>query len=171
MTTTATPRTASNGQPRPTLASQLDRLDGILDGLDAALAGAVQEAVEQAVKQAVQAVLTEVLTNRPLQEQLHQAATPAPPSEEPHGPPSMPQRLWQAATAGLRRTVRAVRQAGRSARMALLTAGGVMAGVVYAARQRLISVATAVYRRGKALPSKAGNALARLLPTFAFGGT
>lgn len=46
MTTTATTRTPSNGQPRQTLASQLDRLDGILDGLDAALAGAVQEAVE-----------------------------------------------------------------------------------------------------------------------------
>src|SRR5690349_14287872 len=57
-------RTNSDGQPRKTLASQLDRLDGILDGLDRALTGAVQDAVEQAVKQAVQAVLAEVLTNR-----------------------------------------------------------------------------------------------------------
>jgi hypothetical protein len=64
MTTTA--RTNSDGQPRKTLASQIDRLDGILDRLDVALAGAVQEAVEQAAKQAVLSVLTEVLTNRDL---------------------------------------------------------------------------------------------------------
>src|SRR5262249_57632999 len=82
--TTAT-RTNLDGQPRKTLASQIDRLDGILDGLDAALAGAVQETVEQAVKQAVQAVLTEVLTNRDLQEQLQLAAQPALQSEEPCG--------------------------------------------------------------------------------------
>ncbi len=101
-TTTTTPRTDSNGQSRKTLASQLDRLDGILDGLDAALAGAVQEAVEQAVKQAVQAVLTEVLTNRELQEQLQQAAQPAPPAEEPRSKKNTPNRLWQAATEGAR---------------------------------------------------------------------
>ena len=52
-------RTNIDGQQRKTLASQLDRLDGILDGLDSALTGAVQEAVSMAVKQAVQAVLAE----------------------------------------------------------------------------------------------------------------
>jgi hypothetical protein len=40
ITMTATVRTNSNVQPRQTLASQPDRLDGILDGLDATLAGA-----------------------------------------------------------------------------------------------------------------------------------
>ncbi len=59
-------RTNNDGQSRKTLASQLDRLEGILDGLDVALAGAVQEVVEQAV----QVVLTEVLANRQFQEQL-----------------------------------------------------------------------------------------------------
>jgi hypothetical protein len=44
MTMTATVRTNSNVQPCQTLASQIDRLDGIRDGLDAALAGTVQEA-------------------------------------------------------------------------------------------------------------------------------
>src|SRR5215831_12962688 len=117
MTTTPATRTASNGQPRKTLASQIDRLDGILDGLDAALAGAVQEAVEQAVKQAVQAVLTEVLTNRQLQEELQKAAQPAPPPEEHHGQPSVPQRLWKATTAGVRRTVQAVKIAGHGVGM------------------------------------------------------
>jgi hypothetical protein len=171
MTTTPATRTNSNGQPRKTLASQLDRLDGILDGLDAAPAGAVQEAVEQAVKQAVQAVLTEVLTNRQLQEELQQAAQPASSPEEHHGQQSMPKRLWQATTAGVRRTVQAVRKAGRSVGIALLAAGGMVAGVVYAARRRIISAATTLYRQGKSLLGKAGSALARLLPTFAFGGT
>jgi hypothetical protein len=171
MTTTPATRTPSNGQPRKTLASQIDRLDGILDGLDAALAGAVQEAVEQAVKQAVQAVLTEVLTNRQLQEQLQQAAQPAPSPEEHDGQQSMPYRLWQATTAGVRRTIQALQKAGRGVGMALLAAGGVVAGLVYAARRRIASVATAVYRQGKTLLGKAGSALARLLPTIAFGGT
>src|SRR5579859_7658475 len=170
MTTTATPRTNNNGSPRQTLASQLDRLDGILDGLDAALAGAVQEAIEQAVKQAVQAVLTEVLTNRPLQEALHQAAQPTP-LEESHGQQSLPQWFWQATTAGLRRSIQAVQKAGRGARMALVAAGGVVASVLYAARRRLVSVVSAVYRRGQTLLGQAGQALARLLPTFARGGT
>ena len=125
---TATARTNINGQPRKTLASQIDRLDGILDGLDAALAGAVQEAVEQAVKQAVQAVLTEVLTNRELQEQLQQAAQPAPPPEPPRGKKSTPNRLWQATTEAARQTVQKVKQFGRGVGMALLAAGGVVAG-------------------------------------------
>src|SRR5690348_11180943 len=98
-------RTNIDGQPRKTLASQLDRLDGILDGLDAALAGAVQDAVEQAVKQAVQAVLTEVLTNRELQEQLQQAAQHTPPPEKPQGKPSLANRLWHATIEGVQRTV------------------------------------------------------------------
>jgi hypothetical protein len=171
MTTTPATRTNSNGPPRQTLASQLDRLDGILDGLDAALAGAVQEAVEQAVQQAVQAVLTEVLTNRPLQEQLQQAAQPTLPPERHDGQQSMPQRLWQATAAGMQRTVQAVQQAGRGVSMALLAAGGMVVGVVYAARRRIASVSAAVYRQAKTLLGKAGNALAPLLPTFAFGGT
>jgi hypothetical protein len=57
-------KTPANGPSRKTLASQLDRLEGMLDGFDTALAEAVPEAVEQAVKQAVQA---EVLTNHDLQ--------------------------------------------------------------------------------------------------------
>src|SRR6478609_9877411 len=116
MTTTTT--THSNGQSRKTLASQIDRLDGILDGLDAALAGAVQEAVEQAVKQAVQAVLTEVLTNRQLQQQLQQAAQPAPPPEPPHAGKNTANRLWQATTEGVRRTVQSVMRMGRGVGMA-----------------------------------------------------
>ncbi len=125
MTATTTPRTTSNGQPRKTLASQLDRLDGILDGLDAALSGAVQDAVEQAVKQAVQAVLTEVLTNRELQ----QAAQPVAPAEPPHGKPSMSYRLWQATTESVRRTVQKVKQLGHGVGVALMAAGSVVAGI------------------------------------------
>jgi hypothetical protein len=163
-------RTNNDSQPRKTLASQIDRLDNILDGLDAALAGAVQEAVEQAVKQAVQAVLTEVLTNRPLQEQLQQAAPPAPPSAEPRGQKSTPNRWWQATTQRVRQAVQTVKQMGRGVGMALLATGAVVAAVVYAARDRIASMATAVYRQGKRLVHKALGALTSYLPSFAFGG-
>ena len=61
---TATMRTNSNVQPRKTLASQLDRLDGILDGLDAALAGAVQEARGQSTTVAVPRVIEPSSSNR-----------------------------------------------------------------------------------------------------------
>ena len=167
--TTAT-RTNLNDQPRKTLSSQLDRLDGILDGLDAALAGAVQEAVEQAVKQAVQAVLTEVLTNRELQEQLHQAAQPAPPIEPPPSKQSMLNRLGQATTECVRRTAQTVKKFGRRVGIALVACGGVVAGVVYAARKQIVSVATAVYRYGKRLAHGVISPLMRFLPSFAFGG-
>jgi aromatic ring hydroxylase len=164
-------KTNVNGQERKTLASQIDRLDGILDGLDAALAGAVQEAVEQAVKQAVQAVLTEVLTNRELQEQLQQAAQVAPPPEPPHGQKTTASRLWQATTAAARRAVQKVKQFGHGVGVALVAAGGVVAGIIYAARKRIASAAVAVYDVGKGLLGKAGTALARRLPMCAFGAT
>jgi hypothetical protein len=73
-----------NGRTRKSLATQLDRLDGILDGLADALNGAVAEAVKDAVgvavQEAVQAVLTEVLANPQVLERLRgpQGATPAP---------------------------------------------------------------------------------------------
>ncbi len=94
-----------DGEPRKTLASQLDHLDSILDGLDSALAGAVQEAASMAVKEVVQAVMTEVLANRKLHEQLQQVTQHVPPPKEPHGKTSMANRLWQVTTEGVRRTV------------------------------------------------------------------
>ena len=61
----ATSTPSANG--RKSLASQIDRLDGILDGLadglNDAVAMLVKEAVTTAVKESVQAVLTELLTN------------------------------------------------------------------------------------------------------------
>jgi hypothetical protein len=163
--TTAT-RTSINDHPRKTLASQIDRLDGILDGLDAALAGAVQEVVEQAVKQAVQVVLTEVLTNRQLQEQLQLAAQPSPSPEPPRGKQSMLNRLWQATAESARRTVQTASKFGRSVGMAVLAAGG----VVYAARKQIASVATTVYRYGKRLVHGAISVLMNFMPSFALGG-
>jgi hypothetical protein len=151
------------------LASQLDRLDGILDGLDSALTGAVQDAVEQAVKQAVQAVLTEVLTNRELQEQLQEAAQHAPSRDETHGKQSMANRLWQATTEGVRRTVQTVQKLGRGVGMALVAAGGVLAGIVYAARKKIASVTTAIYRGGRRLLGKAITTLVSIMPSFVFG--
>jgi hypothetical protein len=164
-------RTNLDGQQRKTLASQLDRLDGILDGLDSALAGAVQEAVSMAVKEAVQAVLTEVLTNRELQEQLQQAAQHAQPPEPPHGKPSMLNRLWQATTEGVRRTVQTVKKLGRGVGMALVAAGAVVAGVIYVARKKIASVASAVYCGGRRLLGQVITALSSMMPSFVFGGT
>ena len=164
-------RTNSNSQPRKTLASQIDRLDNILDRLDAALAGAVQEAVCVAVKEAVQAVLTEVLTNRKLQEQLQQAAQHAPRRDEKHGKPSMASRLWQATTTAVRRTVQKVKQLGHGVGMALVAAGGVLAAIIYVARKKIASVASAVYCGGRRLLGRAITTLASMMPSFVFGGT
>jgi hypothetical protein len=130
----------------------------------------VQEAVEQAVKQAVQAVLTEVLTNRHLQEQLEQAAPPAPLPLGPHGKPSMRNRLWHATTEGVRRTVQKGKQFGRGVGMALVAAGGVLAGIVYVARKQIVSLAAATYRQGKRLVQGAVSYVTSFLPSFAFGG-
>src|SRR5262245_18830112 len=94
MTTTTT-----NGQVRRTLASQLDRLDGILDalsdGLNEAVATAVEGAVERAVRQAVgqavretlQALATDALTNPDLIAAFRRVAPAAPPPETPPDPP------------------------------------------------------------------------------------
>jgi hypothetical protein len=168
---TTAERTNIDGQQRKTLASQLDRLDGILDGLDRALTGAVQEAVSMAVKDAVQAVLSEVLTNRQLQEQLHQAAQHAPPPDETHGKQNMANRLWQATTKGVRRTVQKVKQLGHGVGMALVAAGVVLAGIVYVARKKIVSLASAVYQGGRQLLGRTITALASMMPSFVFGGT
>jgi hypothetical protein len=90
MTATATPTAVGNGRPRKNLASQLDRLDGILDGLadglNEAVAQAVAEAVGLAVRQALQAVLTEVLTNPEALMQLGRLIAPAAPEPAPPTP-------------------------------------------------------------------------------------
>jgi hypothetical protein len=153
------------------LASQLDRLDGILDGLDNALAGAVQSVVCTAVKEAVQAVLNEVLTNREVQEQLEQAAERATPPEGTHGEQRMANRLWRATTEGVRRTVQKMKQLGRGVGVALVAAGGVLAGIVYAVRKKIASVASALYQSGRRLLGRVITASASILPSFAFGGT
>jgi hypothetical protein len=83
---------SKNGRmPRPSLATQIDRLDGILDGLAEALnesvADAVKDAVGLAVREAVQSTLKEVLGNPELlRAALAQHSPPPPP------PPSRPAR-------------------------------------------------------------------------------
>ena len=116
----------------------------------------------------MQAVLTEVLTNRELQEQLQQAAQPAAPPQPPPGKTSTASRLWQATTEAARHTVRKVKQLGRGVSMALLAAGGVVAGVVYAARKKIAAAAATMYRHGKRLVQGAVSALTGLLPSFVF---
>jgi hypothetical protein len=171
MTATTTTRTDNNGPPHQTLASQLDRLDSILDGLNNALAGAVQAVVCTAVKEAVQAVLTEVLTNRELQEQLQQVVIHAAPADGTHSKQSTVNRPWQATTEGIQRTLQKVKQLGRGVGVALVAAGGVLAGIVYTARKKIACLASAVYGSGRPVLGKAITALASLMPSFAFGVT
>src|SRR3954462_10475576 len=102
--TTMTANATSNGRQRKTLATQLDRLDGILDGLseglNEAVATAVKDAVGLAVLQAVQGVLTELVTNPDLVQRLRGG----PPDVAPPLPsrPTLRDRLGavQAALAG-----------------------------------------------------------------------
>jgi hypothetical protein len=71
--------TTTNGRPaRPTLATQIDRLDSLLDGLSENLTEAVADAVKAAVVQVVQTVLTELLTNPEVLAKLRDALPPAP---------------------------------------------------------------------------------------------
>jgi hypothetical protein len=119
----------------------------------------------------VQAVLTEVLTNRELQVQLQQASQHAVALEETHGKQSMARRLWQTTSEGVRRTVQKVKQLGRGVSVALVAAGGVLAGIVYAARKKIACVASAAYRGGRRFLGRAITVLSNMLPCHALGGT
>jgi hypothetical protein len=66
--------TLPNGRVRKNLASQLDRLDGILDGL----ADALNESVAAAVEKAVGNVITEILTNPAFTDRLRAPVSPTP---------------------------------------------------------------------------------------------
>jgi hypothetical protein len=88
--------TTTNGRARPTLATQIDRLDSLLDGLSENLTEAVADAVRAAVLTAVQTVLTEVLTNPEVLARLRDAlppATPATPKAALVSGPTMKERL------------------------------------------------------------------------------
>jgi hypothetical protein len=88
--------TLNNGaqQQRKTLASQLDRLDGILDalsdGLNQAVAHTVEQAVGSAVHDTVQAVLAELLTNPLVLTRLREALAPTVPLAQPAPEPAPP---------------------------------------------------------------------------------
>jgi hypothetical protein len=96
--------TATNGQVRKTLASQIDRLDSILDGLSdnlneavaTAVELAVRQAVGQAVKEAVQTVMVEIMTNADLLATLR-AVLPSAPAGNTTAPPERPKGLFRRA--------------------------------------------------------------------------
>src|SRR5262245_10645658 len=109
--------TATNGQVRKTLASQLDRLDSMLDGLSDALNGAVATAVEGAVERAVrqavgaavretlQAVLAEVVSNPDLRAAARTLLAPGSPAAGPTDPPEPrepPRSLFRRACDGVK---------------------------------------------------------------------
>src|SRR5438067_2202414 len=78
----------ANGRPlRKSLASQLDRLDGIIDtladGLNQAVVDAVRDAVAMAVQQAVEVVLRELLSRPELLRHLAGQTAPVAAAPEP----------------------------------------------------------------------------------------
>jgi hypothetical protein len=175
-----------NGPTRKTLASQLDRLDGILDGLSEglndAVASAVREAVGLAVHEAVQAVLAELLTNPALREQL-QKAPPDPPLPAERAPDGGGGRL--AALCGrvgdkLRSACRVgagwLRQAGRAASLAWQLADDRLRAVLLVAAACLALTALADPARRLcgavgSLASRAWGAFRRALPAPGLCGT
>ena len=104
----ATSTPSMNG--RKSLASQIDRLDGILDGLAEGLYDAVamlvKEAVTTAVKESVQAVLTELLTNPAVMAKIHAPQVDQEQSEPKEPKPTIRERLswvWNMMGAGCNR--------------------------------------------------------------------
>jgi hypothetical protein len=92
MTTTNT----TNSRPqRQTLASQIDRLEGILAGLPESLGQTVAEAVHDAVGKAVELAVREVLTNPDILRALR-AAVPNPAPAKPAQDGSLAKSLGQA---------------------------------------------------------------------------
>ena len=178
-----------NGTTRKTLASQLDRLDGILDGLSEglsdAVASAVREAVGQAVQEAVQAVLTELLTNLALREQLQrpaaaEAAPPDGPANKQGGGKSRLAALCSRVRDKLRSAGRAgagcLRQAGRAASLAWRLAddrlrAALLVAVAYLARTTLPAAARRLHDGARSLASRAWGALRRALPALGLCAT
>jgi hypothetical protein len=177
----------TNGQTRKTLASQLDRLDGILDGLseglDQAVAQAVREAVGQAVREAVQAVLTELLTNPALREQLQRAAPPAPPPSAGRTPEggggrlaALCGRVGDKVRSACRAGVGCLRQAARAASLAWRLAddrlrAALLVAVAYLAHTTLPAAARRLHDGARSLASRAWGAFRRALPAIGLCGT
>ena len=179
-----TTKSYANGQVRKTLASQIDRLDTMLDGLGDALsesvATAVQEAVSLAVKEAVQTVLTEVLTNPDLRKRLEPPSPPpqaAPPPSGGSNSTSLGSRIRSQAgylssqmQGHCQRWIGKLRQAGSVVRTLLLAGAGIVVATACVARSRVASAAVQLFQGGKALLSRAGQAVARWLPPLGWCG-
>ena len=114
--------TTNGTRTRKTLATQLDRLDGILDGLSdglsAAVADAVREALDQSIRKTVQQEVTTALTHRALlskaREELLEAQPPRQLSENAPvaSAPSNGRRKVQAAWKDVRRGATCLWQEG-----------------------------------------------------------
>jgi hypothetical protein len=174
-----------DGPARRTLASQIDRLDGILDGLSEGLSDAVASAVREAVGLAVQEAVQAVLTNPLLREQLQgpAAAQPAPPEDPANKEGGGKGRL--ALLCGrvgdkLRSACRAgagcLRQAGRAASLTWHLADDrvravLLVAAAYLARTALAAAARRLCSGAKALAGRAWSALRWALPGPGLCGT
>jgi hypothetical protein len=174
---------------RKTLASQLDRLDGILDrlgeNLNEAVASAVREAVGLAVQEAVQAVLTELLTNPALREQLRrpaaaESAPPDGPANKQGGDKSRLAALCGRVGDKLRSPCRAgagwLRRAAQAASLAWRLAddrlrAALLVVAAYLARTALAAAARRLGGASRSLAGRAWGALRRALPAIGLRGT
>jgi hypothetical protein len=182
-------QTTNTDRPtRKTLASQLDRLDGILDGLgeglNDAVAQALREAVGLAVQEAVQAVLTELLTNPALREQLRgpAAAESAPPDgpANKHGGgesrlAALCGRVGDRLRSACRVGARWVRHAAQAASLAWRLAddrvrAALLVAAAYLARTTLPAAARRLHDGARSLASTAWGALRRALPPLGLCG-
>jgi hypothetical protein len=150
-----------NGQGRPSLAQQIDRLDTILDGLAGALNEAVAHAVRDAVAEAVKVAVAETLANPELRRRIMPAAAR----------PSL-----------LRRLVAKIRQAGVVIKTQALRFGRWVAGTVTAGVRAVKSGAsfawtttkakvTAIIRSVPAWPALAWRLRTPVLLALGVGGT
>src|SRR5262245_54785191 len=110
MTTTAT----TNHAARRSLASLIDRLDGILDGLAEAVGGGVGQAVREAVEATVREVLASPTLLRAALHAHRPAPSPAAPEAKVRPSPAQALRNWLA-------------RAWQAAKQTAVAAGGAVA--------------------------------------------
>ena len=150
----------ADGKPaRKTLASQLDRLDGIIDvladGLNETVAQVVQQAVTTAVQQALDGLLQAAVANPDLVRTLADRLgppTPDDPAAPAQGKGSVPPRPAGGVLAAVRRRVGAlvegVRGRLRPVRLPLivLAVGGIAVAVTFLAGPSLSTAANCLAR-------------------------
>ena len=162
--------TDTNGRTRKSLASQLDRMDGILDALSEGLNQAVETAVERAAGQAVRRAVVEVLAELAASPDVLAMTRPGPALYVPPASgPGLTARL-KAWAAALLEKVRAGLRLARQYPGRVAAAGvGVAAAVACAAGPTLATLAKWLTALLAKLASRGGIAVRHVRPLVASG--